>query len=302
MIKMGPKTLNEYHAAAFGFCKWSERWVGNNPMRSVERIKGLGDPKRKRRAFTSSELCRLVDLSGQRGIVYLVAAVTGLRRGELAKLEWRDVHIDEAQPYIHVRSSIAKNAKSVAQPLPLKVAEALRRCRLGDVAPHELVFKRLIPEMNRFRADLAAAGIAYVDEKGQFADFHSLRKTFATELAKSQLPLRVAMELMRHSDPNLTTKIYTDAGLLPTWDAVGALPMFSDTQIDTQKVVAGSQSGSLSVTNDEIGGYLLNNGNEPFSSLESTFVAKSPQREESAPCRNRTCNPLIKSQLLCQLS
>jgi len=247
-------------------------------------------------------LWRLVNLSGQRGIVYLVAAVTGLRRGELAKLEWRDVHIDEAQPYIHVRSSIAKNAKSVAQPLPLKVAEALRRCRLGDVAPHELVFKRLIPEMNRFRADLAAAGIAYVDEKGQCADFHSLRKTFATELAKSQLPLRVAMELMRHSDPNLTTKIYTDAGLLPTWDAVGALPMFSDTQIDTHKLVAGGQSGSLSVTNAETVGGLLNNGNEALSSPESVSVAKSPQPKESAPCRNRTCNPVIKSHLLCQLS
>ena len=195
-----------------------------------------------------------------------------------------------------------KECKVRRTALPLKVAEALRRCRLGDVAPHGLVFKRLIPEMNRFRADLAAAGIAYVDEKGQCADFHSLRKTFATELAKSQLPLRVAMELMRHSDPNLTTKIYTDAGLLPTSDAVGALPMFNDTQIDTQKVVAGSQNGSLSVTNHEISGDLLNNGNEPFSSPESTFVAKSPHREENAPCRNRTCNPLIKSQLLCQLS
>ena len=217
---------------------------------------------------------RLINLSGQRGIVYLVAAVTGLRRGELAKVEWRDVHIDEAQPYIYVCSSIAKNAKSVAQPLPPKVAEALRRCRLRDVAPHELVFKRLIPEMDRFRADLAVAGIAYVDARGQYADFHSLRKTFATELAKSQLPLRLAMELMRHSDPNLTTKIYTDAGLLPTWDAVGALPMFSDTQIDAHKLVAGSQNGSLSITNAETVGGLLNDGNEAVSSRESPFVAK----------------------------
>jgi len=24
--------------------------------------------------------------------------------------------------------------------------------------------------------------------------------------------------------------------------------------------------------------------------------------EENAPCRNRTCNPVIKSHLLCQLS
>jgi hypothetical protein len=45
-------------------------------------------------------------------------------------------------------------------------------------------------------------------------------------------------ELLRHSDVKLTTKIYTDAGMLPIWDAVEALPMFNDTQIDTQKLVA----------------------------------------------------------------
>jgi len=42
------------------------------------------------------------------------------------------------------------------------------------------------------------------------------------------------MELMRHSDPRLTAQFYTDAGMLPIWDPVGALPMFNDTQIDTQ--------------------------------------------------------------------
>jgi integrase len=58
-----------------------------------------------------------------------------------------------------------------------------------------------------------------------------LRTTFGTELAKSRLPVQVAMELLRHSDVKLTTKIYTDAGMLPIWDAVEALPMFNDTQI-----------------------------------------------------------------------
>jgi integrase len=258
--KMSGKTLNEYRAAISGLCKWLEPSTGSNPMRWVRGIKALGDPRRKRRAFTSAELWQLVSVAGKRGIVYLVAAFTGLRRGELVKIEWRDVHIDEAQPYISVRSSIAKNSKPVAQPLPPKIAAALRQCRPVDVAPTHLVFKRLIPGMNRFRDDLRAAEIAYVDEKGEYADFHSLRKTFATELAKLRLPLRVAMELMRHSDPNLTTKIYTDAGMLPIWDAVGALPMFSDTQIDTPKLVASGQNVSAAVPIKEDDPVLLGTG------------------------------------------
>src|SRR5439155_7655861 len=179
--------------------------------RTVERIKALGDPRRTRRALTPAELWQLVSVAGERAVVYLVAAFTGLRRGELERIEWRDVHVDGPQPYISVRSSIAKNATLVRQPLPSRIAAALRQCRPANVAPHDLVLKRLIPRMNRFRADLAAADIPYIDAKSEYADFHGLRTTFGTELAKSRLPVRVAMELMRHSDVKLTTKIYTDA-------------------------------------------------------------------------------------------
>jgi hypothetical protein len=90
------------------------------------------------------------------------------------------------------------------------------RALVLSVARHDLVFGQFIPEMDEFQADLEAAGIPYVNETGEYADFHSLRKTFATELAKAGVATRVAMELMRHS-PKLTTKIYTDAGMLPIW-------------------------------------------------------------------------------------
>jgi integrase len=300
--EMSAKTLNEYRAAISGLCKWLEPRIGSNPMRSVRSIKALGDPRRKRRAFRPKELWQLVSVAGERGIVYLVAAFTGLRRGELGKIEWRDVHIDEEQPYISVRSSIAKNSKPVAQPLPPKIAAVLRQCRRVDVAPTDLVFKRLMSDMNRFRADLAAAGIPYKDEKGDYADFHSLRKTFCTELAKAPVSFRVAMELMRHSDPNLTTKVYTDAGMLPIWDAVAALPMFNDTQIDTPKLVASGQTVSAPVSVEESNANSLGVKDETLSPSKLASVLKSAEMGESAPCRNRTCNPLIKSQLLCQLS
>ncbi len=74
--------------------------------------------------------------------------------------------------------------------------------------------------MDRFRKGLEAAGIPYVDDKGEFADFHALRNTLATMLTLAGVSQRVVMELMRHSDMRLTAKVYTDAGTLPTGDAV----------------------------------------------------------------------------------
>ena len=60
------------------------------------------------------------------------------------------------------------------------------------------------------------------------------------------------MEIMRHSDMRLTSKTYTDAGLLPVWDNVANLPSFTDprvkdSQIDSQNSVRTSPSLSIPV-------------------------------------------------------
>ena len=86
------------------------------------------------------------------------------------------------------------------------------------------IFAGVMPTMKRFKADLTAAGIEFINAKGYRADFHSLRHTLATNLARAGTAPRVAMEIMRHSDMRLTAKTYTDAGLLPVADAVLKLP------------------------------------------------------------------------------
>ncbi len=295
---LSPKTLNEYHNAIFGLCNWLEHRVGSNPMRSVEKANTAGVAKRERRAFAANELRRLIDVSGERGIVYLVAASTGIRRGELAQIQWRDVQIDDARPYIRVRPSIAKNDKLAYQPLAPSVAAALRLCRPRDVAPTDLVFKRLIPRMNRFRSDLAAAGIAYVDAKGEYADFHALRKTYGTFLMLLGLPEFVRMKLMRHSDVKLTQASYTDASMVPIWDAIAGLPILNDTQIDTLKLVEKGQSESAAVPLKDHGPVLLAAGGQSVSPSESASVGESPDGAPGARCRVRTCDFLRVKQAL----
>ena len=68
-------------------------------------------------------------VSGPRAIVYLVAIKTGLRRGELLKLEWRDVQLDGPEPFLKVRAATTKNGKVAPIPIDDELAGALRRLR-----------------------------------------------------------------------------------------------------------------------------------------------------------------------------
>ena len=110
---LAAKTLNEYLASIVGFFNWMEK-IGRitaNPLRRVERVDGRGKLNRERRAFTAAELKRLINVSGARGLIYLFAARTGLRRNEINQLTWGDVYLKEAQPFVLARASITKNKK-----------------------------------------------------------------------------------------------------------------------------------------------------------------------------------------------
>jgi integrase len=293
---LSAKTRNEYHNALTVFCNWVEPRTGTNPMRFIQKVEERGTRKWFRRSLTLAEFRRLIMASGDRGVIYLVAGTTGLRRGELEGIQWRDVCL-AGRPYIAVRASIAKNHQNATQPLTPEAAEGLRRLRPTDWQPNERVFCR-IPRMDRFRLDLQAAGIPYVDEKGERADFHALRTTFGTLLMLAGVPEIVRMKLMRHSDMRLTQQVYTDGSMVPIWDAVAGLPVITDAQIDALKLVNRSQTESVSVQLKAGKPDFLTSGEQTFSPSESTSVTQSPQDEEHARCRVRTCDFLRVKQAL----
>jgi len=94
--------------------------------------------------------------------------------------------------------------------------------------------------METFKADLKEANIEFINAKNQQADFHSLRHTLATNLALNGTAPRVAMRL--------TSKTYTDAGLLPITEAVTKLPSFTDKSVnDSQSSIRTGQPLSVPV-------------------------------------------------------
>jgi integrase len=134
------------------------------------------------------------------------------------------VRLDEAVPYIQLRVTATKAKRADTVPINPELLEALRAIRPADVRADQPVFAS-IPKYETYRKDVEVrAKIPWRDAQGRLASFHCLRKTFATNLALADVPLRVAMELMRVTDAKLLTNIYTDAKLLNTSAAAARLP------------------------------------------------------------------------------
>ena len=238
---VSPKTLNDYLQAMKGLFRWMERQgrVAANPLISVGQVETRGRETRIRRAFTNDEIGRLLAVAGQHRSVYLTAVFTGLRHSELGALRWGDITLDGVCLHLRVRAAISKNHKTALIPLHKDVVKALRETQSSDLtAP---VFQH-IPRIERFRRDLKLARIEYRDTQGRYADFHSLRKTFGTNLQRNGEASRTAMTLMRHSDRRLTDIIYTDESLLGVNQAVSNLPSFETAESETPSHIASHKT------------------------------------------------------------
>ena len=94
-----------------------------------------------------------------------------------------------------------------------------------------------MPKMATFKRDLAKDGIEHRDSSGRVVDFHSLRYTPNTMLLQTGTAPRTAMEIMRHTDMQLTMNVYADPRILDTAAAVEQLPDLSS-PAGTEKAVA----------------------------------------------------------------
>ncbi len=199
-----------------------EGQVGENPVRSARQpeVEVSGDI----RFLTLEEVEALYaaetddDLGRALRAMYLTAAMSGLRQGELVALRWLDV--DWIARRIRVRRNrtarrygtpkTRRSHRSV--PLADRLAGELDRLyqRSAYQGDEELVFghpHRGTPLgettiRRRYRAALARAGVRRVR-------FHDLRHTFGTQMAAQGVPMRTLQEWMGHAGI-ATTEIYAD--------------------------------------------------------------------------------------------
>ena len=198
-------------------------WTPTNPVASVDRPRAsTGDPDIRYLDLSELEaLLRAVPddyLGPTEHALYLTAAMTGLRQGELVALRWLDVdwqagRIRVRRNYTRQQFGTPKSKRSSRSvPLADRVAGELERHfqRSPSKGDEDLVFAH--PQTGhpldaskirkRFSAALARAGLRQVR-------FHDLRHTFGTHCAASGVPLRTLQEWLGHKDAK-TTEIYAD--------------------------------------------------------------------------------------------
>lgn len=210
-LECGPKTRNEYQTAWNVFLDWLvyQDRLPENPIKGrIRRARVKPKDQAKRRHFTLDELDRLLTVAGKREAVYLIAAVTGARKGELEKLIWSNVREMDERPHVVLRDETAKNDKSRKQFLSTEAVEVFARMRVR--ADTDRVFQTM-PSHHTFDKDLATAGIDKRTPDG-VACFHSLRHTFTTISARVSKDTRIAQRMADHTDIKTTQRyMHTEA-------------------------------------------------------------------------------------------
>ena len=188
-----------------------------------------GAPKTAVRVWTADIRAEVQDryrrLGRERALLYKTAVLTGLRQGELAALKVAYLNLDRKPfPALELPGEFTKNGEDAKLLLVPSLAEELRQW-VADTGkkPTDALFIVSEKANKIFRRDLRAAGIAYRDDLGQYADFHALRHSANTMLGMAGIPPKLRQLLMRHSDIRLTTATYDDDSLYEMEPAIKAL-------------------------------------------------------------------------------
>lgn len=202
--------------------------ISRSPISDIETA-----PRAKRgkkiEALDESELTTLLDHLRDHWLYMptLVAASTGLRRGEVLGLRWRDLDFDKGTLHVAQAVEIVGGKLGVKQPKTERSARTIKlppslvpdlehhrkeqleqRLKVGLGGRPDLVFTSPLGEMlhpdtlsEAFSAKVRAAGLKRIA-------FHGLRHTHITLLLKSGVPVHVVSARAGHAKPSITLDTY----------------------------------------------------------------------------------------------
>lgn len=198
-------------------------WAAVNPCEKLE-AKPRTEPSADIHFLDQDEIEALLqteqddELGRVLRVMYLTAAMTGLRQGELLALRWSDV--DWSSSRVRVRRAFVRGeygtpkSKRSSRSVPLadRVAGELDRLfqRSDFQGDDDLVFAH--PRLGHpiDRSKVRKRYIKARDQAGiRKVSFHDLRHTFATQMAAAGVPIRTLQEWLGHRDIK-TTLIYAD--------------------------------------------------------------------------------------------
>ena len=244
------RSRNLWVATLRAFGRWAVRKAKAcpaNPFDGLDTVNDAPHKTRHRRAVPVGELQTLIDvthaspvermgLSGvDRAMMYLIGSHTGLRAGALLKLTPEAFTWSDGLPVaVHSSARLQKNKSAHGVDLVPAIRAAVGGW-LADRPPGLPIFPAHVTARtaDMIREDLAAARTAWIaegktdedrrrraasnaltftDAAGQVFDFHSLRVQTGFMLAAGGVSLAAAQKILDHSNPKLTSDIYSKFG------------------------------------------------------------------------------------------
>jgi integrase len=232
---LGGETINHHVRAVKAFSRWlwKDGRAREHHLAHLATANPEADRRRRRRALTHEEAARLIQAAERgpfakgmtgpdRARCYALALGTGFRASELASLTPERFDMTANPPTATVPAAYTKNGREAVQPLPTHLAERLAPW-LATLTPGRPIFKMPDRTAEMIRVDLKVALIEYETSSG-FADFHSLRGVYISNLVASGASVKTCQVLARHSTPSLTIGLYAKASLHDIKGAVAGLP------------------------------------------------------------------------------
>lgn len=154
----------------------------------------------------------------------LVALNTGLRKGEIFNLEWRDVDLVGAQ--LTVRGDGAKSGQTRYVPLNTEAVQVLKDWQTANHVDNvKLIFPGRTDSADGKLDDVKKAWLPIVKAaKLPGFRFHDLRHSFASKLVKAGVDLNTVRELLGHADLKMTLRY---AHLAPEHKAAAVAKLIS---------------------------------------------------------------------------
>jgi integrase len=302
--RLAAQTVNKVLTTAAAVLERAIRhnWCVKNPAALVERARiapnqvlegeapsrDANRPVREDEVLNLGEIRRLLDASdpGYYRTLFMTAALTGMRSGELLGLRWSDVELNENR--IQVRRSLSwarvrdsdGEPPELAQPrffepktatsrrtIPVasELIAALKRWKLQcPKGKDDLVFPSPTSETGApaHRSNVLKRGLypALTRAKLRRVDMHSLRHSFASILIAAGTPITEVQALLGHSSAQTTLKVYshwfrslkTSSIDILSKALLGSSGHLADTSAEQPKDIAANDEENLSSSEENL--------------------------------------------------
>ena len=235
----GKRTVSRYISDVSSVFEYGIRnsYIYYNPCIYVEAPKSAF--VRQRKSLTESERNIILNKTDIRYLPAQIMILTGLRRGELAALNWGDIDFKNRVIIVNksydYKNRVLKKPKTVAGirnvPIPGKLLGALKNYK-NNYVPIAMYYEngtlvktgKEITPVKAKKTDIIIRGLmcermtetawkrlleSIQKETGIDFDWHTLRHTYASLLYEAGVDMLTAKELLGHSDIKTTISIYT---------------------------------------------------------------------------------------------